>query len=104
MFPKKPKRDFVYIKDVVSATLYPLTNVVPSGVYEVGSGEARTFEDVLDLLGIKYTYWGEEKIPKWYQYYTQAEKSKMLKGWKANFQLEEGLAEYELYLNKTNQS
>ena len=102
LFPKNPTRDFVYVKDVVSANLAAIDT--QGGIYDVGTGKSRSFEDVLDLLGIKYTYWGEEKIPKWYQYYTQAEKSKMLKGWKANFQLEEGLAEYELYLKKNNEN
>ena len=53
LFRGNPKRDFVYINDVVDATIYPLFNHVESGIYEVGSGESRTFEDVLDLMGVK---------------------------------------------------
>ena len=56
LFPGNPKRDFVYVKDVVSATIYPIFNDILSGVYEVGSGEARTFEDVLNIMGVKYKY------------------------------------------------
>ena len=39
LFDGKPKRDFVYIDDIVDATLHPLFNDIESGVYEVGSGE-----------------------------------------------------------------
>ena len=47
---KEPKRDFVYIDDVVDATIFPIFNSVEKNVYEVGSGQARTFEDVLMFL------------------------------------------------------
>ena len=48
LFPKKPKRDFVYIKDIISANLYAFENFnsLSGKYYEVGSGESRTFEDV----------------------------------------------------------
>ena len=52
IFPKKATRDFVYVKDIVSATIYPLFNNVEPGVYDVGCGESRLFEDVLDLMEI----------------------------------------------------
>ena len=69
-FQENQKRDFVYIKDVVDATIYPLFNhVKPSEIYEVGSGEARTFEDVLNLMGVKYRYRNEVDVPNGYQYF-----------------------------------
>ncbi len=39
-------RDFVYIKDVVDLLYYFLTEEVPSGVYNVGTGKARSFKDL----------------------------------------------------------
>ena len=98
LFPNKPKRDFVYIDDIVDANLHAINS--PKGVYEVGSGEARTFEDVLDNLGIKYTYHSEDKIPHWYQFYTKSDKSKWLPDWKPEYNLEKGIKKYMEYLNK----
>ncbi len=43
------KRDFVYVKDVVRANLAALT--APSGVYNVGSGIASTFNELVKALG-----------------------------------------------------
>jgi ADP-L-glycero-D-manno-heptose 6-epimerase len=96
LFPKEPKRDFVYVKDVVRANLAAVGAM--GGVYDVGTGRSRKFEDVLNLLGINYTYWGEEKIPGWYQFYTKASKGRMLPNWKARFDLEEGIDRYLEYL------
>ena len=98
MFRGNPKRDFVYIQDVVRATIYPIFNDVDSGIYEVGSGEARTFEDVLDLMGVKYDYRDKEDIPKGYQFYTKANKNEFMDGWEPIYNLEKGLTEYREYL------
>tara|TARA_Y100001963_G_scaffold116499_1_gene161895 strand:- start:473 stop:1276 length:804 start_codon:yes stop_codon:yes gene_type:complete len=98
LFPKNPKRDFVYVEDVVSANIHAINS--PSGVYEVGSGEARTFEDVLDRMNIKYTYHSEDKIPEWYQFYTKSDKSKWLPDWEPKYKLELGIKKYMEYLNK----
>ena len=98
LFPGEPKRDFVYIKDVVDATIYPLFNHVKSGIYEVGSGEARTFEDVLNLMGVKYRYRNEVDVPNGYQYFTKANKNEFMDGWSPIYNLEKGLKEYRDYL------
>ena len=98
LFPKKPKRDFVYIKDIVRATIYPLFNNVEPGVYEVGSGQARLFEDVLDLMEIPYEYKQEYEIPDWYQYHTQSDKSKWMPGWEPEYNLESGIKDYKDFL------
>ena len=100
LFPKGPLRDFVYIDDVVDATLYPLFNDVPKGVYEVGSGEARSFEDVLDLMEIPYEYKDEIEIPKGYQFYTKANSDNFMEGWKPKYNLEKGIKKYKEYLNE----
>ena len=97
LFPKKPKRDFVYIDDIVNANIHAINS--PKGIYEVGSGEARTFEDVLDNMGIDYTYHVEDKIPDWYQFYTKSDKSKWLPGWNSKYNLEKGIKKYRGYLN-----
>ena len=88
----------VYIKDVVDATIYPLFNHVKPGIYEVGSGEARTFEDVLNLMGVKYRYRNEADVPNGYQYFTKANKNEFMDGWSPIYNLEKGLKEYRDYL------
>lgn len=98
LFRGNPKRDFVYIQDVVRATIYPIFNDVNPGIYEVGSGEARTFEDVMNLMGIKYTYKDRNEIPKGYQFYTKANKNEFMDGWEPIYNLEKGLKEYKEYL------
>jgi dTDP-L-rhamnose 4-epimerase len=43
-------RDFVHVDDVANAVVHAATNDIPSGVYNVGTGIARTIESVaLDL-------------------------------------------------------
>ena len=100
LFPKKPTRDFVYVKDIVSANIHAFKNYesLSSKWYEVGSGESRKFEDVLDILDIDYSYLEESKIPKGYQFYTCSQKTKWMKGWKPKYDLEKGLKEYSEYL------
>lgn len=97
LFPKEPQRDFVYVKDVVSANLKAIE--APTGVYEVGSGQARTFEDFLDNMGIEYTHTTEDKIPSWYQFYTKANPDNFLPDWSPKYDLEKGCKDYVNYLN-----
>jgi len=98
LFPLKPTRDFVYVKDVISANLHAFKKYVEcsSNYYEVGSGESRTFEDVLKILGIDYTYHEENKIPIGYQFFTKSDGEKWMKGWEPKFNLELGLKDYLL--------
>jgi ADP-L-glycero-D-manno-heptose 6-epimerase len=100
IFPLKPSRDFVYVKDVVHANLFASEwyEDYVGKWYEVGSGENRTFEDVLDILNISYTYHKEEDIPKGYQFYTKSDKTKWMYGWESEYTLEKGLKDYLNYL------
>ena len=85
-------------RDVVTATIFPIFNDVNSGIYEVGSGEARTFEDVLNIMNVKYTYRKRSDIPKGYQFFTKANKNEFMDGWEPIYNLEKGLEEYKEYL------
>lgn len=102
IFPKKPSRDFVYIKDVVFANQYAYNHFSKlfGKYYDVGTGESRTFEDVLNIMGFSYTYLDETKIPNGYQFYTCSDKTKWMEGWKPQFNIETGLKEYLKYLNQ----
>jgi len=101
LFPGFPKRDFVYIKDVISANIFAYENYMECShdYYEVGSGDARTFEDVLNIMEIPFTYTDESEIPNGYQFYTRSDKTKWMNGWEPQFNLERGLTEYKRYLD-----
>ena len=100
LFPKNPRRDFVYIKDVVSANIHSFENFenLKGKFYDVGSGIARPFEDVLDLMNIEYSYVQESEIPNGYQFFTQSNKDKWLPGWSSEWSLEKGINDYLIYL------
>lgn len=98
-------RDFIYVKDVldVCAFLYKGSATIDSGIYNVGTGEAHSFEDltlaVFMAMGIDanidYIDMPEDLREK-YQYYTQADMTKLkAQGYKgAAYTLEEGVSEY----------
>lgn len=96
LFPGEPKRDFVYIKDVISANIFAYENYDELGYhyYDVGYGVARTFEDVMDILNIPFLYYSEHEIPKGYQFFTECDKTKWMCGWEPKYSLEEGLRDY----------
>lgn len=109
-------RDFVYIKDVVDLLYFFLTETVPSGIYNIGTGEARSFRDLSmatmraasgnnDLKEesvITYIPMPEDLRGK-YQYFTEAKMEKVKKaGYTKKFcTLEEGVYDYVVnYLAK----
>ena len=95
-------RDFVYVRDAVAVVLWLLDTPV-SGVFNLGTGEARSFADlacaVFDAAGrdpkIDYVDMPEAIRDK-YQYFTQADVSRLrAAGYTAPFtSLEEGIADY----------
>ena len=96
-------RDFVYVKDVVEVCLFLMTETPSSGIYNLGSGVARTF---LDLTKNTFKSMGvdenisfidtPEDIRDKYQYFTEADMSKLIgAGYKHKFHsLEEGVSDY----------
>jgi ADP-L-glycero-D-manno-heptose 6-epimerase len=80
------KRDFIYVKDAVEMTLFFLDNRSVSGLYNVGTGKANTWNSlanaIFSALGkeprIDYKDMPEELEGK-YQYFTQADISKIRK-------------------------
>jgi ADP-L-glycero-D-manno-heptose 6-epimerase len=104
LFPNKPKRDFVYVKDIVSANIFAMDNynVLKGKFYEVGSGNARTFEDVLSLMDIKFQYLTKQQIPNGYQFFTESNPKKWMPNWNPKWNLEKGMTDYKNYLNNNN--
>lgn len=96
-------RDFVYVKDVTSVCEFLLKNRIESGIYNLGSGKARTFKDLVlatfTSMGISpYIEFVDTPIDirDKYQYYTQAEMEKLIgQGYTKRFyELEEGIDDY----------
>ena len=105
-------RDFVYVKDVVEVCLFLMEKQPESGIYNLGSGIARTF---LDLAKNTFKAMDKEEVIEFmdtpidirdkYQYFTEANMSKLLKaGYDKGFHtLEEGVSDYvKEYLLKNN--
>jgi len=103
-------RDFVWIGDCVSIVLWLLDNPDVNGLFNAGSGEARSFFDlavnVYDALekapSIEYIDMPEDLRDK-YQYYTKANMDKLRKaGYKQSAtKLEDGIRIYvQDYLEK----
>jgi len=104
------KRDFVYIKDVVNVCMFLMHHRKDAGIYNLGSGKARTF---LDLTKNTFKAMGIEPkisfidtpadIRDKYQYFTEANMRKLKNiGYTTPFHsLEEGVKDYvENYLAK----
>lgn len=98
-------RDFIYVKDVVDICyfLYKNYEEVPSGLYNVGTGQARSFHDLVRLtfeamdLEPNISFIDTPKdIRETYQYFTEANMDKLrAAGYKAPMHsLEEGIADY----------
>lgn len=97
------KRDFVYVKDIIDICTHFMSKTCPNGIYNAGTGDARTF---LDLGRAIFHSMGldpeiefiptPENIRSTYQYFTQAEVGKLrATGFdKAFTSLEDGVSEY----------
>ena len=91
LFPGRPRRDFIHVSDVVNANLRALgilmddemnDDITFKLVYDVGSAETMTFEEVLDIMEVPYIITTSDKIPHSYQYETKARKDQWLPRWK----------------------
>jgi len=96
-------RDFVYVKDVVEVLTFMMETKKENGLYNLGSGKARTFNDLVNAtfkaLGkasaISYIDTPEDIRDK-YQYFTQANMQKLKAvGYTKQFTtLESGVKDY----------
>jgi ADP-L-glycero-D-manno-heptose 6-epimerase len=97
------KRDFIYVRDITGVLFYFMKNQVASGIYNLGTGNARTFIDLVNNtframnkpVQIEFIDTPEDIRDK-YQYFTEARMDKMRKaGYTSKFtELETGVEEY----------
>jgi len=103
-------RDFIYVKDVVDVIIFLMENRPESGLYNLGTGKARAFSD---LVSSTFQAMGKEPILSFidtpedirdkYQYFTEADMGKLRKaGYEKPFtSLEAGVEDYvSNYLNQ----
>lgn len=96
-------RDFIYVKDVVDVILFLMTERPESGLYNLGTGKARAFTDLVSATframdreaKIEFIDTPED-IRDTYQYFTEADISKLRRvGYTRPFvSLEEGVTDY----------
>ena len=96
-------RDFIYVKDVVQICVWLMEHQPANGLYNTGTGKARTFNDL--VRAIFATLGMDEKIEyidtpadirDKYQYFTEADMNKLRSaGYDSPFySLEDGVADY----------
>jgi len=94
------KRDFVHVDDAVSGTLAAAERGTPGQVYNVGSGAARSFNDIVialnRALGLSLEPDYFDCPYDFYQSFTEADlaKSRRALGYAPRFDLESGVADY----------
>ena len=97
------KRDFIYVKDIIKVVDFFMSNKNLSGIFNLGTGKARSFNDlavsVLKALDkkvvVEYFDMPDEMKDK-YQYFTEADDKKLLSvGYNGGFtQLEDAVKDY----------
>ena len=96
-------RDFIYVKDLLEVCIWLMENKPESGLYNLGTGKARSFFDLaantFKALGVKenISYIDTpEDIRDTYQYFTEADMSKLKRaGYKKKMHsLEDGIEDY----------
>lgn len=106
-------RDFTYVKDCVSVLAWLLENPSINGLFNCGTGKARSFNDLAKALFatlgrtpvIKYIDMPSHVVERQYQYFTEADLTRLrAAGYTQEFlSLEEGVAEYiQQYLKTTD--
>jgi ADP-L-glycero-D-manno-heptose 6-epimerase len=105
-------RDFIYVKDAVDMTLYFLDKPDKNGIFNVGSGKARTWNELVTALfksigktiNIEYVDLPSQLAEK-YQYFTEANLARIISaGYKqSTSSLEYGIDDYvQNYLLKNS--
>jgi ADP-L-glycero-D-manno-heptose 6-epimerase len=104
------KRDFIYVRDCADVLVWLLDHPAVNGLYNLGTGQARTFEDLAVTLfsvlrrpaNIRYVEMPPAIQPK-YQYFTQAHMQRLRDaGYTRAFtSIEDGVRDYvEGYLSR----
>jgi len=93
-------RDFIYIEDIIQANIKAM-HPKQSGIYNVGTGKARSFQDIVDILqqelgtSLKCEYIPNPFIGS-YQFHTEADISSSREGlgYEPLFEMEDAIKAY----------
>ena len=101
------KRDFIFVKDAVDIVLFFMEHPQVNGIFNVGTGQARSWNDLASALfvaagkesQIEYVDMPKHLQPR-YQYFTQADMANLRRaGYAKPFtSLEAAIKDYVLYL------
>jgi ADP-L-glycero-D-manno-heptose 6-epimerase len=103
------KRDFIFVDDLIDVLFFALEKPIRRGIYNLGTGQARTF---LDLVRATFQAMGRpekiefvptpESLRERYQYFTEAKMDRLrAAGYSRPFTpLEKGVSAYVSRLNK----
>ncbi len=96
-------RDFIYVEDVAAVCYWLMDNHVATGLYNLGTGKARSFDD---LVKATFAGMGKEPVIEYidmpedirdkYQYFTEADMNKLQDAGytKPFYSLEDGVGDY----------
>jgi ADP-L-glycero-D-manno-heptose 6-epimerase len=96
-------RDFIYVRDCSAVVMWLLDNPQTSGLFNLGTGQARSFKDLMLAVGkaqdkmVDFDFIDmPDSMRDQYQYFTQAEMSKLRRaGYHAPFHsIEDGVCDY----------
>jgi ADP-L-glycero-D-manno-heptose 6-epimerase len=101
------RRDFIYVKDAVEVVMFFLQNPSINGIFNVGTGRSRTWNDLANALfgavgkdvSVQYIEMPSELRGR-YQYFTEADMEKLKNaGYRKPFtNLEQAVRDYASYL------
>ncbi|MDQ3018971.1 MAG: ADP-glyceromanno-heptose 6-epimerase [Bacteroidota bacterium] len=106
------KRDFLYVKNAVDMTLFFWDNRIATGIYNIGTNEANSFNELIRPIfkamevpeNIEY-FDMPEILKKKYQYYTKADTSKLKSAGYLDkiIKIDDAVSDYVMnYLNTEN--
>ena len=105
------QRDFVYVDDCVDVILWMLAHSSVKGLFNVGTGQARTFIDIANIINSHFDNIADIEfiemplaLQRHNQYHTCADISKLrMVGYKNTFHtIEEGINKYINFLKQIN--
>ena len=103
------QRDFIYVADAVAVNIWLYNNKDISGIFNCGSGEARTFKQIAEIIHAQFPKSAIEYIPfpehlkGSYQSFTQADMHALRAAGfdKPFYDLSEGVKQYISHLENT---
>lgn len=90
-------RDYVFVEDCARANVLALNSELPSGIYNLGSGQGTSVNELFEALkpltdSQQPPIHGPAKLGETRHIYLSAEKAAQILGWKPQVSLEQGLA------------